>query len=133
MPSIVSVTEIAGHLNRHKLGANRPPRRGSRDATESCFEHSGRSQFYVGGICCASEIPAINSILEPLPGVKNVSINTTTKTVYVDHEPGILSAHQICDALNAERFGAEVRVDAADALQIHARSAFVIEHAAHFK
>jgi copper chaperone CopZ len=90
---------------------------------------AGRSQFYVLNICCASEIPAINGIVEPLSGVKNVAINTTTKMVYVDHELDIITAAQICAALNAERFGAEVKVDAAaTALQnaaVSARSAFV--------
>jgi len=38
----------------------------------------GRSQFYVRNICCASEIPAINSIVEPMKRVTAVSINTTT-------------------------------------------------------
>ena len=46
----------------------------------------GRSRFYVEKICCASEIPAIQSIVEPLDGVVNVRVNVTTKQVYVDHE-----------------------------------------------
>lgn len=83
---------------------------------------TGRSQFYVQNICCASEIPAILRIVEPLAGVKNVSINTTTKTVYVDHELDTLTATQICAALNAQGFGAQVRVDAGDAAA-HASSA----------
>jgi hypothetical protein len=63
-----------------------------------------------------------------LPGVKSVSINTTTKAVYVDHELDTVTATQICAALNAERFGAQVRVNAADAVGhavSSARSAFV--------
>lgn len=39
----------------------------------------GRSAFFVKGICCASEIPQVESILRPIEGVLEVSINTTTK------------------------------------------------------
>ena len=41
----------------------------------------GRSKFYVGGICCASEIPAIKTILEPQAGVKGLIVNVATKMV----------------------------------------------------
>ena len=74
---------------------------------------TGRSQFYVQNICCASEIPAILSIVEPVPGVHKVSINTTTKLVYVDHATDTVTAQQICDLLNADSFGALIRLDAA--------------------
>lgn len=73
---------------------------------------AGRSQFFVQNICCASEIPAILRIVEPLVGVKAVTINTTVKTVYVDHDVDAVTAAYICAALNAERFGAATRVDA---------------------
>lgn len=39
----------------------------------------GRSQFSVKGICCASEIPQVESILRPLHGVSKISVNPTTK------------------------------------------------------
>ena len=35
----------------------------------------------MGKICCASEIPAINDIIEPMECVSKVSINVTTKMV----------------------------------------------------
>jgi hypothetical protein len=44
-------------------------------------QNVGRSRFYVDKICCASEIPAIRSIVEPLDGVSEVLINVTTKMV----------------------------------------------------
>jgi copper chaperone CopZ len=86
----------------------------------------GRSQLYVQNICCASEIPAINSIIGKLPGVKHISINTTTKLVYIDHVPTTISANDLCKALNKEHFGAEVRVDAAASLAAaNSHSSFV--------
>jgi len=83
----------------------------------------GRSKFFVDHICCASEIPAINAILEPLDGVHAIKVNTTSKLVYVDHSIDVVTAQQICDALNGEGFGADVRHDAATALA--AQSSFV--------
>jgi copper chaperone CopZ len=41
----------------------------------------GRSKFFVGGICCSSEIPAIRTILEPLHGVKGLLVTVATKMV----------------------------------------------------
>ena len=40
----------------------------------------GRSQFFVKGICCASEVPQVESILRPVEGVVEVSVNPTTRT-----------------------------------------------------
>ena len=73
----------------------------------------GRSQFFVQHIGCASEIPAVRSIVELLAGVTAVSINTTTKLVYVDHDTALTTAQTICDRLNDEHFGAQLRLDAA--------------------
>ena len=72
---------------------------------------SCRTRLHVSGICCSSEIPAIRSILKPLPGVRKVGINVATKVVYVDHDPGVISAGLLMRALNEERFGAEVLTD----------------------
>jgi copper chaperone CopZ len=73
---------------------------------------SGKSSFFVSGICCASEIPAINSILEPLNGVDKVTINVTNKTVYVYHQFELMSAHGIKAVLDAEKFDARITKDA---------------------
>jgi hypothetical protein len=55
-------------------------------AVEATKTTSGRSSFYVAKICCASEIPAINSIVNPMDGTRKVSINVTTKMVrFVRH------------------------------------------------
>ena len=47
---------------------------------------TGRSSFYVANICCASEIPAINSIVHPMNGTRKVSLNVTTKMVREEEE-----------------------------------------------
>lgn len=64
-----------------------------------------RSTIHVKHICCASEIPMINSIVQPLKGVVaeskgGISISTTTKLVHVHHDPDIISAGDIVAALN---------------------------------
>lgn len=73
----------------------------------------GKSQFFVEKICCASEIPAINAIVGPLDGVLDVVVNATTNTVYVRHDVDLVSAGDIANAMNEERFGAHVKKDAA--------------------
>jgi copper chaperone CopZ len=73
---------------------------------------SGKSSFFVSGICCASEIPAINSILDPLNGVDKVTINVTNKTVYVYHQFELMSAQGIKAVLDAEKFDARITKDA---------------------
>ena len=46
---------------------------------EDSSSRVGRSQFSVKGICCASEIPQVESILRPLFGISKISVNPTTK------------------------------------------------------
>ena len=72
----------------------------------------GRSTFKVDGICCSSEVPAVQGIINPLHGVKNVIINVTTKTVYVDHDLLTTSAQDIADALDREQFTTVITKDA---------------------
>ena len=75
----------------------------------------GRSELLVKEICCASEIPAVRSIIEPLPGVTKVSVNVPNRTVYIDHDTIVASAQSFADALNKDSFGASVVKDAAQA------------------
>lgn len=70
-----------------------------------------RSQFHVGGICCAMEIPAIRKIVKPLPGVEALQINITTKMVYVQHNAKMIAAQPIAEALSLEGFPAEIMLD----------------------
>ncbi|KAL9189006.1 hypothetical protein ACHAXT_011496 [Thalassiosira profunda] len=88
----------------------------ARPAVEEVTSRIGRSQFVSNDICCASEIPQVEAILGPLKGVVEVSVNPTTKTVYVDHEVDLISATGIANALNKEGFGATIKMDAAIAI-----------------
>jgi copper chaperone CopZ len=76
-PSVITGKDIENVLNKNRFGATLKRDGGGRAAGGS----DGRSQFHVQKICCASEIPAINSILNPIHGVSKVSINVTTKMV----------------------------------------------------
>uniref|UniRef100_A0A7S1G1E3 HMA domain-containing protein n=1 Tax=Corethron hystrix TaxID=216773 RepID=A0A7S1G1E3_9STRA len=70
-----------------------------------------QSQLHVDGICCSSEIPTINSIVTPLRGVNKISINVTTKIVYVDHDKSLISVEEIEKKLNLCNFRATVQKD----------------------
>lgn len=109
-PRFVLATDLENVLNKGKFGATLLQDGGTTIATSS----AGRSHFFVDKICCASEIPAILSIVEPLPGVSKVSISVTTKMVYVNHTTKVITANEICDALNNDAFGAHIKHDAAD-------------------
>jgi Cd2+/Zn2+-exporting ATPase len=109
-PSVISAAEVAQILNIGGFGATL-----KRDGAATFKGNTaGRSHFFVEKICCASEIPAINFILEPMKGVTKVSINVTAKMVYVNHDTVIISATALCEALNDDCFGAHVKHDAKD-------------------
>lgn len=78
--NVITATEIESILNKSRFGATL-----KRDGAAGVAAASGkgRSQFHVEKICCASEIPAINSILNPIEGVSKVQINVTTKMVRI--------------------------------------------------
>jgi len=81
-------------------------------------DFTGRSQFLVDNICCSSEVPHIKNIVEPMEGVFGVSINVTTKIVYVDHDTKLLSAEQIAKKLSSNNFGAHLKRDAGKVLMM---------------
>ena len=112
IPNDITADDIANVLNKNHFGASITRDGGKHIAVTS--SSTGRSAFFVQKICCASEIPAITNICEPIPGVTKVSINVTTKMVYVDHDVTVISAQGIADALNFERFGAHIKHDAGD-------------------
>lgn len=111
-PLIVEVNRLVMILG--DLGYDATVRRdGALDLVESA-NPTGlcRSVLFVDGICCATEVPAVKSILRSQGDpVIRVAINITTKLVYVDHDPFRISASLLADALNRERFGAKVRRD----------------------
>ncbi|XP_073390566.1 uncharacterized protein [Physcomitrium patens] len=54
----------------------------------------------VMGICCPNEVPLIKKLLEPIPGVEEVSVNVTSKTVTVLHDQLSASSSKLVKALN---------------------------------
>lgn len=78
-------------------------------------ESRKRSQFFVENICCAAEIRPIQSILESMNGIHEVSINVTTKMVYVRHDVKVVNAMEIESRLRKEGFRAQVLLDVASA------------------
>lgn len=109
-PNVISAADVCKILNDGGFGATL-----KRDGGAALVGNTaGRSHFFVEKICCASEIPAINHILEPMNGVTKVSINVTAKMVYVNHDTAVVSAQALCDALNDDCFGAHLKHDAKD-------------------
>ncbi len=100
-----SASAIVQELNKAKFDAT-IRKDASQETKSTC-----RSTFFVENICCASEIPPIKSIIEPLKGVSKVSINVTNKIVYVEHEPSATSASIIMEELNSAKFGCTIRED----------------------
>ena len=111
---ISAAQQIADALNKDLFGASvvRDGGKTTRPTNTVAQSAQGRSEFFVKEICCASEIPAVRGIVEPMPGVSKVSINVPNKTLYVDHDTLVLSAQQIAEALNEDLFGASVVRDA---------------------
>lgn len=54
-----------------------------------------KSYFDVLGLCCSSEVPLIENILNPLEGVKEVAVIVATRTVIVVHDNLLISQIQI--------------------------------------
>ncbi|KAG2614010.1 hypothetical protein PVAP13_4KG375800 [Panicum virgatum] len=73
---------------------------------------SGRAQktyFDVLGICCPSEVPLVEKLLDPLPGVRKVTVIVPSRTVIVLHDADATSPAQIVKVLNQARLDASVR------------------------
>lgn len=68
-----------------------------------------KSYFNVLGICCTSEVPLVERILQPLKGVQKVTVIVPSKTVIVVHDSSIISQQQIVKALNQVKLEASVR------------------------
>jgi Cd2+/Zn2+-exporting ATPase len=104
-------------LESSRVHAVRPveamERRPSSASTIELSPQRGKSQFFVEKICCASEANQIKSLLNKVKGIYEVNINTTNKTMFVDHDFDVTSATDVANILNAERFGARILKDAA--------------------
>jgi len=78
----------------------------------------GRSNLLIkDGMCCASEVPQIENILNPLDSVEVISVNPTTKRAVVDHNVDIISAEDIAKVLTNQGFTTVVKIDAAVAME----------------
>lgn len=54
-----------------------------------------KSYFDVLGLCCSSEVPLIEKILNSLDGIKDFSVIVPTKTLIVVHDSLLISQIQI--------------------------------------
>lgn len=54
-----------------------------------------KSYFDVLGLCCSSEVPLIEKILDSLDGIKDFSVVVPTKTLIVVHDSLLISQIQI--------------------------------------
>lgn len=54
-----------------------------------------KSYFDVLGLCCTSEVPLIEKILNSLDGIKDFSVVVPTKTLIVVHDSLLISQLQI--------------------------------------
>ncbi|KAL5549364.1 hypothetical protein UlMin_004595 [Ulmus minor] len=68
-----------------------------------------KSYFEVLGLCCASEVGLIERIVEPLEGVREISVIVPTKTLVVLHDSHLLSDTKIAEELNRARLEASVK------------------------
>ncbi|KAI3884884.1 hypothetical protein MKW92_027056 [Papaver armeniacum] len=69
-----------------------------------------KSYFDVLGLCCTSEVPLVERILNSMNGVEKVLVNVTTQTVIVFHDDLLSTKAQIVNALNQAGLEANVRV-----------------------
>ncbi|KAL8481752.1 hypothetical protein ACS0TY_028049 [Phlomoides rotata] len=70
-----------------------------------------KSYFDVLGVCCSTEIPLVEHVVNSLDGIKEFSILIPTRTLIVFHDPLLISRNQIVEALNRARLEAAIRVD----------------------
>jgi len=69
------------------------------------------------GLCCNSEIPILTNILESIKGVEKVKgVNLTIRSVYLEHDPFVVTISEICDTLTEEGFRSIVKRDGAKQL-----------------
>ncbi|MQM05615.1 hypothetical protein Taro_038430 [Colocasia esculenta] len=79
---------------------------GGKNGTNAKYQ---KSYFDVLGLCCSSEVPLIEKILQSLDGVVTVSVIVPSRTVIVVHDGALVTQLQIVKALNQARLEATVR------------------------
>ncbi|CAM0909429.1 unnamed protein product [Alopecurus aequalis] len=61
------------------------------------------------GVCCSAEVALVERLLEPLDGVRAVSVVVPSRTVVVEHDPAAVSQSRIVKVLNGAGLEASVR------------------------
>jgi len=93
-------------------GTDEPPELEKADARERPKDHGRKPEgsvctvLTVSGMCCPSEVPIIEKVLQELHGVQRISANAAARTVRVTHDPGLVASSELVDALNAVALGA---------------------------
>jgi len=95
-------------------------------ATKQC-----RSSFYVEGICCASEVPMVTTIVKKMSKqhIIKVYISIAHRMVYVEHNPYHISATQIRDTLTQEGFPTNTKRDGGSSVKSPRKKKNIVEHA----
>ena len=70
-----------------------------------------KSAFNTKGICCSSEIPQVQKILDAYEGIVSVHVNVPVKRITVEHDCKLVSATQIAKILTGESFETVVEKD----------------------
>jgi Cd2+/Zn2+-exporting ATPase len=75
--------KLLAHTDQHELGNEIV-----HDAIDAIVRPSvfSTTVLKVDGICCPAEVPIIRRLLEPLPGVRAVNVNVTSKEAWVEHD-----------------------------------------------
>ena len=86
------------------------------------------SSFECHGICCSSEIPQVEAILDHLAAVSKVRVSAPLKTVTVDHDPALFSAAGIAAKLVEGGFATTVKRDRGQGTDVgvEGRSKFLV-------
>jgi Cu+-exporting ATPase len=78
------------------------------DVTQEISSESSTLQLQIYGMTCASCVHAIESGLENLSGVSSVSVNLMTETGTIQHNPNLIGAREIVEAISHLGFSAFV-------------------------
>lgn len=69
-----------------------------------------KTMIDVLGICCPAEVPLVKKILDPVPGVREVSVNVTSKIVTVHHDSVAVSPAKLVRLLNDAQLEASLHI-----------------------
>ena len=102
---IISATTIVNILNDELF-----PSTVQRDGGAS-LPSIVKSAFNTKGICCSSEVPQVQKILDAYEGIVSVHVNVPVKRITVEHDCKLVSATQIAKILTGESFETVVEKD----------------------